>query len=485
MRKPIYSLSRKLGRMSWNKYNLYNIAHKELVNFNNKTLFQQKWIAKRETRAYHGDEVTERQFKSKYFDPKLPTVHSAADGGQAHPPVAVLSFAELERRLDFVVFRSNFCPSIYAARQLCVHGKVLVNGKKLAYPSHKLKDGDIVTVDPQAIQFLKGEKGQELEFTPKPFSQPFLFVPEYLEVNYNTCQTVFLRSPISRPGRTEIPSPFPPEFHSLAYEYYARTAVALRVYSGALLHGVFPQSWQETCLVLLPKKGDLSLLQDWRPISLICCDAKIFTRLLNARLMLRFSTRLSISQSGLMPQRSIGEPAMILHCAQSLATATQSDNTQVQVNINGNLSAPFVTHRGMRQGDPISPLLFNIIFDPFLRAINSHQDIQGFDFDHIAHTNFRFPIALTNHVPVADPVKVLAYADDTLVFLNDLDEFHQFSTAGHIISLVHRTKSWIAGLRATGISSWHDKSASNPITYLGYPICSSPVPSHPSPSPHF
>lgn len=131
MRKPIYSLSRKLGRMSWNKYNLYNIAHKELPNFNNKTLFQQKWVAKRETRAYHGDEVTERQFKNKFFDPKLPTVHSSADAGQAHPSVAVLSFAELERRLDFVVFRSNFCPSIYAARQLCVHGKVLVNGKKV------------------------------------------------------------------------------------------------------------------------------------------------------------------------------------------------------------------------------------------------------------------------------------------------------------------------------------------------------------------
>ena len=69
MRKPVYSLSRKLGRMSWNKYNLYNIAHKELPNFNNKTLFQQKWVAKRETRAYHGDEVTERQFKNKFLIP--------------------------------------------------------------------------------------------------------------------------------------------------------------------------------------------------------------------------------------------------------------------------------------------------------------------------------------------------------------------------------------------------------------------------------
>ncbi|KAI9493478.1 hypothetical protein BDB00DRAFT_823222 [Zychaea mexicana] len=222
MRKPIYSLTRKLARMSWNKYNLYNIANKRLQDTTKLTLFQQKWIGKRETRAYHGDEVTERQFKAKFFNPKLPTVNNGSAQEQPHPAVSVLTFAELERRLDFIVFRSNFCPSVYAARQLCVHGKVKVNGKKLAFPSHKVKDGDVISVDPQAIQMLKGEKGTELEFEPKPFSQPFLFVPEYLEVNYNTCSTVFLRSPISRPGRTEIPSPFPPEFHSLAYEYYAR-----------------------------------------------------------------------------------------------------------------------------------------------------------------------------------------------------------------------------------------------------------------------
>lgn len=93
----------------------------------------------------------------------------------------------------------------------------------MPYPSHRAKDGDVISVDPSAISTLKGEQGSELDFTPKPFSQPFLFVPEYLEVNYNTCSAVFLRSPISRPGRTEIPSPFPPELHALAYEYYARS----------------------------------------------------------------------------------------------------------------------------------------------------------------------------------------------------------------------------------------------------------------------
>lgn len=131
--KPAFSLSRKLLRMSWNKYNLYNVATRDKApNLATKTLFQQKWIAKRETRAYHGDEMTEKQFK-RIFNPKLPTVSNMFSTGKdnEHPPVAVLTFAELERRLDFIVFRSNFAPSIAAARQLVIHGKVNLNGKKV------------------------------------------------------------------------------------------------------------------------------------------------------------------------------------------------------------------------------------------------------------------------------------------------------------------------------------------------------------------
>lgn len=93
---------------------------------------------------------------------------------------------------------------------------------QMAYPSHRVKDGDIISVDPSSVSVLSGERGTELTFTPKPFSQPFLFVPDYLEVNYNICSTVFLRAPMSKPGRTEIPSPFPPEMHSLVYEFYAK-----------------------------------------------------------------------------------------------------------------------------------------------------------------------------------------------------------------------------------------------------------------------
>ncbi|GJJ68671.1 small subunit ribosomal protein S4 [Entomortierella parvispora] len=232
---PNFSLRRQMLRMSWNKYNLFNLTQRtRTVNNANKTLYQQKWAAKKDTRAYHGDQITERQWQSM-FKTRLPTANTKVGGVEPHPPVFSLTFAEMERRLDFIVFRSNFAPSIYAARQLVGHGKVTINGKTMPFPSHRVTDGDIITVDPKAVSTLKKtkstatEEGEEaaadksgMEFVPAPYSQPFLFVPDYLEVNYNTCSTCFLRSPISRPGKTEIPSPFPPQMHALAYEFYAR-----------------------------------------------------------------------------------------------------------------------------------------------------------------------------------------------------------------------------------------------------------------------
>lgn len=130
---PVYSLRRQMLRMSWNKYNLFNTTQRARVpNDSNKTLYQQKWASKKDTRSYHGDQITERQWQSM-FKTRLPTANTKVGGVEPHPPVFSLTFAEMERRLDFIVFRSNFAPSIYAARQLVGHGKVTVNGKPVSY----------------------------------------------------------------------------------------------------------------------------------------------------------------------------------------------------------------------------------------------------------------------------------------------------------------------------------------------------------------
>jgi small subunit ribosomal protein S4 len=52
----------------------------------------------------------------------------------------------LELRLDNIVFRLGFAPSIPAAKQLISHGKVMVNGKKLDIRSAILKEGDRISL---------------------------------------------------------------------------------------------------------------------------------------------------------------------------------------------------------------------------------------------------------------------------------------------------------------------------------------------------
>src|SRR5687768_80796 len=52
--------------------------------------------------------------------------------------------AVLERRLDNVVFRMGFAPTIPAARQLVSHGNIRVNGKKVDRPSYLAESGDVV-----------------------------------------------------------------------------------------------------------------------------------------------------------------------------------------------------------------------------------------------------------------------------------------------------------------------------------------------------
>lgn len=55
-------------------------------------------------------------------------------------------FALLERRLDNVVYRLRFASSRAQARQLVLHGHILVNGKRVNVPSFEVKPGDAVTV---------------------------------------------------------------------------------------------------------------------------------------------------------------------------------------------------------------------------------------------------------------------------------------------------------------------------------------------------
>ncbi|KAK3985966.1 putative mitochondrial SSU ribosomal protein S4 precursor [Cladorrhinum sp. PSN332] len=57
---------------------------------------------------------------------------------------------------------------------------------------------------------------------PRAYMAPFAFIPRYLEVNHKICAAVYLRHPVARPGKSEVPTPFPYETSQLAFNWYLR-----------------------------------------------------------------------------------------------------------------------------------------------------------------------------------------------------------------------------------------------------------------------
>ncbi len=61
---------------------------------------------------------------------------------------------QLERRLDAVVYRAKFVPTVFAARQFVNHGHVKVNGRRVNIPSYQVKPGDVVEVKEASRQMI-------------------------------------------------------------------------------------------------------------------------------------------------------------------------------------------------------------------------------------------------------------------------------------------------------------------------------------------
>jgi ribosomal protein S4 len=138
-------------------------------------MFQQKWKAKQLVRGYHGDWIPEQKFKKGYLPNGLPPIVGNKSVGEAKVPLASMMFAEVEKRLDTVVFRCCFADSVYKARQMVIHGKVKLNGQKVSSPfcffildltihrlsrdqvtdaNIKLQPGDMISVEPEAVSTL-------------------------------------------------------------------------------------------------------------------------------------------------------------------------------------------------------------------------------------------------------------------------------------------------------------------------------------------
>lgn len=153
-------------------------------------------LAKQKLRGYYAN-IGERQFYRYYVEALR------RKGDSSHNLLELL-----ERRLDAVIYRMKFVPTIFAARQFVNHGHVKVNGKRVTIPSYSLKDGDVIEVK---------EKSLKLALVILAIEAPDREVPGYLEVDHKAGTGKFVRGP--KPE--EIPYPVRME-PNLIIEFYSR-----------------------------------------------------------------------------------------------------------------------------------------------------------------------------------------------------------------------------------------------------------------------
>ena len=237
----------------------------------------------------------------------------------------------------------------------------------------------------------------------------------------------------------------------LPYEVYLRMShmfvpILTDMFNHWFAQGAIPGSVTKGVITLL-KKGGRHVwegLDDYRPITLLNTELKILARVLANRLQLVISDLIGSEQTFAVKGRSIqdnlhlirevlegiedGTKAALISLDQSkafdrvdhrfLATVLETagfkpefrrwismmyHNPQAVVQVNGRRSRVFAVERSVRQGCPLSPLLYVLALEPLLRRLRDRT------------TN-----PALRGVPFAGPLtaRVSAFADDITVFVS-------------------------------------------------------------------
>ncbi|KAK3510999.1 hypothetical protein QTP70_027845 [Hemibagrus guttatus] len=215
----------------------------------------------------------------------------------------------------------------------------------------------------------------------------------------------------------------------------------LDVLRDSIQRGELPLSCRRAVLTLLPKKGDLTHLKNWCPVSLLCTDYKLLSKALASRLTKVMERLIHQDQTYCVPDRSIFDNVYlirdILDVSRLLGLKTglifldqekAFDRVEHEylwkvletfgfnpgfvamirvlyceiesvLKVNGGLCAPFRVYRGIRQGCSLSGMLYSLAIEPLLNKLRSF--LSGFN---IPHANAS--------------VYLSAYADDLVVMIN-------------------------------------------------------------------
>ncbi|WP_417480839.1 30S ribosomal protein S4 [Maricaulis sp.] len=151
--------------------------------------------AKQKLKGYYGN-ITEKQFR-RTFDEA-----SRRKGNAAENLIGLL-----ESRLDALVYRAKFVPTVFAARQFVNHGHVLVNGKRVNIASYRCKVGDVVEVR---------ERSRSMALVLEALESAERDIPDYIDLDAKAMKVTFVRIP----EFAEVPYPVQME-PSLVVEFYS------------------------------------------------------------------------------------------------------------------------------------------------------------------------------------------------------------------------------------------------------------------------
>jgi len=231
--------------------------------------------------------------------------------------------------------------------------------------------------------------------------------------------------------------------------------VLAKIFNLLLASGKYPEQWLKNRTTLIPKPNKDRLdASNWRPITISSILARLYSGVLDFRL--RSLVTLSASQRGFMPLNGCYRNCRVLHELLQIAkrgfplvgvlldiskafdsvpreailralrrqgvpehivriVSRMYEGATTELGVDGNPIVPIL--RGVKQGDPLSPILFNIVMDALITELESSPD--GFTVD--------------NHTSVG----VLAFADD-LILLSDTVEGAQ--------RLIDKVRSFLEGL---------------------------------------
>lgn len=197
-----YKLNRRLGENLWGRPKSpvnrreYGPGQHGQARRRKASDFGIQLAAKQKLKGYYGN-ITEKQFRRTY------TEAMRMSGDTSENLIGLL-----ERRLDAVVYRMKFVPTVFAARQFVNHGHVRVNGRRVNIPSYRVREGDMIEIS---------DKAKNMALVIEATESGERDLPDYMDVDYSKGAGTFHRTP----KLADVPYPVQME-PNLVIEFYSK-----------------------------------------------------------------------------------------------------------------------------------------------------------------------------------------------------------------------------------------------------------------------